>query len=54
MKWVPAWATRVRESSETDFYRTLVALAQACMEADYHLLRDILRIIQNHPPELKP
>ena len=49
MEWVPAWATHVRESSETDFYRTLVALAQACMEADYQLLRDTLRIIQNHP-----
>jgi TorA maturation chaperone TorD len=45
MKWVPAWATQVRGSSETDFYRTLVALAQACMEADCRLLRDTLRII---------
>ena len=49
MKWGPAWATHVRESSETDFYRTLVKFSQTLVEADYQLLRDTLRIIQNHP-----
>ena len=49
MKWVPAWAAHVRESSETDFYRTLAKFSQTLVEADCRLLRDTLRIIQNHP-----
>jgi TorA maturation chaperone TorD len=49
LKWVPAWATHVRESSETDFYRTLAKLSQTLVEADCQLLRDTLRIIQNYP-----
>jgi TorA maturation chaperone TorD len=42
MKWVPAWAIRVTESSETDFYRALAKFSQALVEADHRLLRDCL------------
>lgn len=49
MKWVPVLATYVRESSETDFYRTLAKFSQTLVEADCRLLRDVLRIVQNYP-----
>jgi TorA-specific chaperone len=43
MKWVPAWATHVREreSSETDFYWALAKFSQTLVEADHRLLRDL-------------
>lgn len=41
MKWVPAWATHVSESSETDFYRTLAKFSQTLVETDYRLSRDL-------------
>jgi TorA maturation chaperone TorD len=43
MKWVPAWATdvRERESSETDFYWALAKFSQTLVEADHRLLRDL-------------
>ena len=50
MKWVPAWATHVRESSMTDFYRALANFSQIWVESDYRLLRDLLNITQNNPP----
>jgi TorA-specific chaperone len=48
MKWAPAWADYVRESSETDFYRTLAKFSQALVEADHQLLRDLLSITPNN------
>lgn len=50
MKWVPAWATQVSESSETDFYRTLAKFSQTLVEGDCQLLRDALSITQNNLP----
>jgi TorA maturation chaperone TorD len=44
MKWVPAWAAHVMESSETDFYRALAKFSQTLVEADHRLLRDLLCI----------
>jgi len=43
LRWIPAWGKQVQDSSETEFYRALVSLALAWVEADRGVLVDSLR-----------